>query len=31
MPVPPKITGAPYSDISNWSWNEKEKFAQMKA
>jgi hypothetical protein len=27
MPVPPKITGAPYSDIPNWSWNEKEKFA----
>ena len=27
MPIPPKITGAPYSDIPNWSWNEKEKFA----
>jgi len=27
MPIPPKITGAPYSDIADWSWNEKEKFA----
>tara|TARA_Y100000310_G_scaffold114090_1_gene112574 strand:+ start:454 stop:1041 length:588 start_codon:yes stop_codon:yes gene_type:complete len=27
MPVPPKITGAPHSDIPNWSWNEKEKFS----